>query len=145
MTRTTSQSAMILNFLKSGGSLTPIEALQKFSCFRLAARINDLREAEPLGRQVIKADILTLKSDPYANIFLEDGDKLYIPKRPDSIQVVGEVVSTVTAQYNPKYTVSDYLDKAGGTTDEANKKKIYVIYPLSFCWMIISITFSVSI
>ena len=44
MTRTTSQNAMILNFLKSGGSLTPIEALEKFSCFRLAARMNDLRK-----------------------------------------------------------------------------------------------------
>ena len=44
MSKTTSQSAMILNFLKSGGSLTPIEALEKFSCFRLAARMNDLRK-----------------------------------------------------------------------------------------------------
>ena len=44
MTRTTSQNAMILNFLESGGSLTPIEALEKFQCFRLAARMNDLRK-----------------------------------------------------------------------------------------------------
>ena len=43
MSRLSSQNAMILNFLKSGGSLTPIEALQKFQCFRLAARMNDLR------------------------------------------------------------------------------------------------------
>jgi len=45
MTNTTSQSAAILNFLESGGSLTPLEALEKFKCFRLAARINDLRES----------------------------------------------------------------------------------------------------
>ena len=35
---------MILNFLESGESLTPIEALEKFQCFRLAARMNDLRK-----------------------------------------------------------------------------------------------------
>ena len=44
MSRLNSQNAMILNFLKSGGSLTPIEALEKFQCFRLAARMNDLRK-----------------------------------------------------------------------------------------------------
>ena len=30
-------------FLESGHELTPIEALEMFGCFRLAARINDLR------------------------------------------------------------------------------------------------------
>jgi len=44
MSRLNSQNAMILNFLESGGSLTPIEALEKFQCFRLAARMNDLRK-----------------------------------------------------------------------------------------------------
>jgi len=44
MSRLSSQNAMILNFLESGGSLTPIEALEKFQCFRLAARMNDLRK-----------------------------------------------------------------------------------------------------
>ena len=44
MSRLISQNAMILNFLESGGSLTPIEALEKFQCFRLAARMNDLRK-----------------------------------------------------------------------------------------------------
>ena len=44
MSRLNSQNAMILNFLESGESLTPIEALEKFQCFRLAARMNDLRK-----------------------------------------------------------------------------------------------------
>ena len=44
MSRLSSQNAMILNFLESGGSLTPIEALEKFQCFRLAARMNDLEK-----------------------------------------------------------------------------------------------------
>ena len=37
------QTQRILIYLKTGKSLTPIEALQKFGCFRLAARISDLR------------------------------------------------------------------------------------------------------
>jgi hypothetical protein len=39
-----SQSDKILKHLKTGAPLTPIDALTKFGCFRLAARIKDLRE-----------------------------------------------------------------------------------------------------
>jgi hypothetical protein len=39
------QSKEILDYLKGGNTLTPIEALERFKCFRLAARINDLRDA----------------------------------------------------------------------------------------------------
>ena len=38
-----SQSKQILNYLKKGYSLSSLEALHKFGCFRLAARIYDLR------------------------------------------------------------------------------------------------------
>jgi len=44
MSKTTSQSVAILNYLKTGNSLNPMEALNKFGCFRLAARIGDLRK-----------------------------------------------------------------------------------------------------
>jgi len=40
---TESQKVMILAHLKSGKSITPIEALNKYGCFRLGARILDLR------------------------------------------------------------------------------------------------------
>lgn len=39
------QNQEILECLKHGNSLTAIEALRRFGCFRLAARINDLRAA----------------------------------------------------------------------------------------------------
>ena len=45
MKRLTGQNRAILNYLESGGSLSPIEALNKFQCFRLAARVRDLRKA----------------------------------------------------------------------------------------------------
>jgi hypothetical protein len=37
------QAQRILIYLKTGKSLTPLDALKKFGCFRLAARISDLR------------------------------------------------------------------------------------------------------
>jgi len=57
MSRLSSQNAMILNFLESGGSLTPIEALEKFQCFRLAARMNDLRnKGYVIQTEILKDD-----------------------------------------------------------------------------------------
>lgn len=38
-----SQCQQILSHLKTGNTLTPIEALERFGCFRLGARICDLR------------------------------------------------------------------------------------------------------
>jgi len=39
----TSQADSIALYLESGHELTPLEALELFGCFRLAARIKDLR------------------------------------------------------------------------------------------------------
>lgn len=39
-----SQNTKILNYLSKGKVLTPLQALNKFGCFRLAARIADLRK-----------------------------------------------------------------------------------------------------
>jgi hypothetical protein len=42
---TESQNAQILKWLQGGQTLTALEALKHFQCFRLAARIADLKEA----------------------------------------------------------------------------------------------------
>lgn len=39
-----SQNKMIAKWLKSGHSITQMEALKMFGCFRLASRITDLRQ-----------------------------------------------------------------------------------------------------
>jgi len=38
-----SQETLILNYLRAGNSLTPLEALRLWGCFRLGARIYDLK------------------------------------------------------------------------------------------------------
>jgi len=37
------QKQQILSYLEKGKAITPIQALSKFGCFRLSARISDLR------------------------------------------------------------------------------------------------------
>jgi hypothetical protein len=54
----TSQNQQILAHLESGLSLTAFQGLAKFQCFRLAARISDLRRK---GHD-IKTDMIELNS-----------------------------------------------------------------------------------
>ena len=44
MSRKMSQKMRILDYLKTHDCITPIEALSRFGCFRLSARIKDLRD-----------------------------------------------------------------------------------------------------
>ncbi len=39
-----SQTTRIAEYLKEGNSITPLEALNLFGCFRLGARIADIKE-----------------------------------------------------------------------------------------------------
>ena len=49
-----SQNTQILSYLKQGKKITPIDALNKFGCFRLSARILDLRKSgHPIITQTI--------------------------------------------------------------------------------------------
>jgi len=41
----TNQASQIKHYLEQGHTLTSIEALEKFQCFRLASRIHDLKKS----------------------------------------------------------------------------------------------------
>ena len=49
------QTQSIKRHLKSGKSITAIQALRQYECFRLAARINDLRnQGMPIVTRIFK-------------------------------------------------------------------------------------------
>ena len=51
-----SQSQKILKHLSSGRSLSPLQALGLFGCYRLAGRIYDLKRAGHQIETIIKSD-----------------------------------------------------------------------------------------
>lgn len=57
MKSTDSQTALIKGWLLNGYSLTTLEALQMFRCFRLAARIDNLRsDGLPILTEMVDID-----------------------------------------------------------------------------------------
>lgn len=49
-----SQGELILDYLKQGNSITPLEALNRFGCLRLGARIYELKKANYQIEMVLK-------------------------------------------------------------------------------------------
>lgn len=62
-----SQNKEIRSYLESGNSLTPLEALSKFNCFRLGARIHDLKHKFGLN---IKTEIVEENKKRFAKYSL---------------------------------------------------------------------------
>jgi hypothetical protein len=52
-----SQAELILAFMRKNGSISPLEALDEFGCFRLGARIYDLKKLGYSITSTTKADI----------------------------------------------------------------------------------------
>jgi hypothetical protein len=61
-----SQNALIKGWLLNGYSITPMEALNMFGCFRLSARIANLRDE---GLEVV-TDMVTINDKRVARYYL---------------------------------------------------------------------------
>lgn len=91
--------------------------------------VTQLRNAEAVGRITVEADPGILTTQPELDILLEPGDRVYIPKRPLTVRVAGEVLSPASLQFRKSKEPRDYLMEAGGFTFDADKDRIFVIYP----------------
>jgi len=89
--------------------------------------LESLDNIEVPGRMIIKLDELEFFKGSEYDIFLENGDSLYIPTAPSSAQVVGNVYTPTAITFKEGAGVDYYLSKAGGVTKSADVKKIYVI------------------
>jgi protein involved in polysaccharide export with SLBB domain len=89
--------------------------------------ITALRKVEPLGRVVIQLDDPERLRGTPNDITLQEGDRLIVPLAPGTVNVVGAVFAPTALVYSPYRTVKEYLTMAGGTTEIAEDKEIYVI------------------
>lgn len=91
--------------------------------------IGKLRSAAAVGRVTIEADPALLSRQPELDTLLEPGDRLYIPPRRNTINVVGEVFAPASLQFSDKKDASDYIHDAGGFTRFADQSKAFVVMP----------------
>ena len=80
--KTDSQNALIKGWLLNGHPITQLEALNMFGCFRLAARISDLRD-EGLD---IKTHIVTLSNGKRIASYMSIDDRVTAKKMREAAE-----------------------------------------------------------
>jgi len=90
--------------------------------------LNRLRSEPAAGRLVINisGDIKEWEGTP-VDVYLRAGDVVTIPRKPNFVLAYGQVYNPTAITYVPGKTAEYYLAQAGGPTELALKKAIYVI------------------
>jgi polysaccharide export outer membrane protein len=90
--------------------------------------MNQLRDTKPVGRLVINVDrVVKGPVGGPEDVVLRDGDKLMIPKKTQEITILGEVQSPTSHVFEAGVTRDEYIASSGGTTQKADRKRIYVV------------------
>jgi polysaccharide biosynthesis/export protein len=91
------------------------------------AMISRLRQAQATGRIVLDLQANSEKLTDLPNIPLENGDRLFIPAIPSTVNVVGTVYNQSAFLYNSDLRLAEYLHDSGGPTRFGDKNHIFVI------------------
>jgi len=86
-----------------------------------------LREIPVNGRIVLDLDPKSQGVDALPALPLENGDRLYIPNRPSTVNVIGTVFQQAAFLYGDALLAGDYLKKAGGPARFADKAHMVVV------------------
>jgi len=79
-----------------------------------------------IGQIVVDFHKLMMENDQEEDVTLDDADIIIVPKRPKVVYVTGRVSRPGGILYVPNMKLNYYLDKAGGATWDASKKKTKV-------------------
>jgi protein involved in polysaccharide export with SLBB domain len=90
--------------------------------------IQQLRNTKPVGRLVVDLhQVIKGRPGGPGDVLLRNGDELLIPKKTQEITVLGEVQSPTSHIYRAGLSRDDYIAKSGGSTQKADRKRIYIV------------------
>ncbi len=113
----------------SSGRISSVGGDPTLALSSISRLITNLENIEPIGRVVTEFDLDLLQKSPEKDLLLEPGDRIFIPERSSTITVSGQVLSPTSFSFNPTYRVKNYIELAGGYSEEADSKRTLVIYP----------------
>ena len=118
------QSQLLAGIARIGGDKITGEGYTAIQGF-----ITQLRTQKGLGRIAIAADPSVLAANPQQDPLLEPGDVVFIPQRPSTITVLGEVMQPGSYSYRPGLAVGDYVKRAGGYAQFSDEGLTFVVLP----------------
>ncbi len=90
--------------------------------------LEQLSANPPLGRVTIQiSSNINRWKNTAADIEVRSGDTLVVPKKPSYVMVTGQVFNTTAVSFRAGKSGAWYLSQAGGPTQLADKKEIFLI------------------
>ncbi|HSH44490.1 MAG TPA: SLBB domain-containing protein, partial [Longimicrobiales bacterium] len=111
-----SRNTRISDIIRRAGGVTPEAYHNGFTI---------IRDGRPIAGNLTGALV-----DPTSegNILLEPGDSLHVPLFDGTVQVSGAVLLEARVLYERGRSLMDYIDRAGGFAEEANRDQVVVTY-----------------
>jgi len=104
--------------------LTSVQKGENIGDINVIRALSENIEPENLGRL---AGDFSPNSKGSMNTILFDGDSIFIPKNPNAINVLGEVLNPIAFEYSKKLNIKSAINQAGGYQQYADKRRVYVI------------------
>jgi polysaccharide export outer membrane protein len=95
----------------------------------MEALINQLRSQTPVGRVSFIADPSILAAHPDRDPLLEPGDVIFVPQRPSTVTVLGEVMQPGSYAFSEDKSATDYITEAGGYGRYSDSGYTFIVYP----------------
>jgi polysaccharide export outer membrane protein len=95
----------------------------------MQALIGQLRNQQPIGRVSFIADPSILAAHPERDPLLEPGDVVFIPQRPSTVTVLGEVLQPGSYAFSSEKSASDYINLAGGYGHYSDEGHSFIVFP----------------
>ncbi len=90
--------------------------------------VSQLRKVKAQGRVIVRLKDPAEMKGSGEDIYLEDGDRLFVPPKMNVVNVVGRVYNPTGVVYDPANdTVENYLETVGGPMENADKDNIFVL------------------
>jgi polysaccharide export outer membrane protein len=100
---------------------------QKAELERMQQLAKKMQSAKADGRIVLELASASVTTGHLPPLPLQDGDRIFIPKRPGTVSVLGAVFQANTFIYHDQRNAADYLALAGGPSQTASQADLYVI------------------
>jgi polysaccharide export outer membrane protein len=86
-----------------------------------------LRTVKAEGRIVLELEDGNAQLKNLPDLALQDGDSIFVPRKPGTVEVLGSVFQSNSFIYKPRRNVKDYVLLAGGETTTGDAEEMYVI------------------
>ena len=118
-----SLSALEQSVLTKRSSTKEAAELRKAEADVILRWIEKARQVRPKGQ------VLLTKDSDLSQITLQQGDKVVIPAKRNLVIIHGEVMFPTAIAYNGDMSVEDFIDKAGGASQDIDEMNILVMKP----------------